>query len=373
MHKESIDISRILPMGEMLRSLTEQPFIRKSDLKNILRCRGVFTCNTEKVDSIPILMTMVLSPAEFDVLRESQSSREDNPKRITQTVAWDSDDTLLDALPDNLVFKNMIDMEFSNYKVDGAPEFIPVDGDPNHLRVNFNVERQDLTKSWASTKSMFPGALEIRRVIDKGELKVVLTHTANETKKVASKAMSALVDTFKDEGYIARDKEIQKITFDKFSNSSRIEFFLELSVETTSNILSFEEIVDLELSPDYEAELPDNMKWMANKIDDLRLNGKLLHETFFVTEKSSHRHMFLYRVDVRYSFDISGLEGGCVVTMAFPEYAKTKTGQSELEISIKSISFDVQPRGITKADVKEKLLNELEDQKIEKYRNYIVY
>jgi hypothetical protein len=356
----------------MLRGLLEQPFIQKSDLKNILRSRGVFTHNTEKGDSIPALMTTVLSPSEFDVLRESQNSREDNPKRITQTVVWNSKDTLLEALPSEIDFKEMIDMDLSNCKVEGAPEFIPVDGNPDHLRVDFDIERQNLTKSWASTKSVFPGSLEIRRIEEKGELKIVVTHTANETKKIASKATTGLVNRFKDSGHISREKDIERINFGRFSNSSRIEFFLELSVETTSNILTFEEIVDLELSPDHDSNLPSSMKWMLNKIDDLKLNGKLLHETFFVNEKSNHAHIFLYRVDVRYSFDISGLEGFCVVTMNFPEYTKSKSKSSELEISIKSINFSERPRGITKSEVKETLLDELEAQRIEKYRNYIV-
>jgi hypothetical protein len=372
MNKEPVDISRFLPIGEMLRGLMEQPFIQKADLKTILRSRGVFTCNTEKSDSIPVLMATILSPSEFDVLRESQNSREDNPKRITQVVAWDSDKTLLDSLPDDIDFKKMVDMEFSSCKVDGAPEFVPVDGNPDHLRLEFDVERTNLTKSWASTKSTFPGSLELKRIKDKGEVKVVVTHTANETKQVASKATSSLVNTFKESGHISKTKDIERITFGRFSNASRIEYFLELSVETTSNILSFEEIVDLELSPDQEAELPANMDWMSNRIDDLKLNGKSLHETFFVNEKSSHEYIFLYRVDVRYSFDISGLEGSCVVSISFPEYIKSKSDKSELEISIKSMSFADRLRGITKNEVKEMLLDELETQKIEKYRNYIV-
>ena len=311
----------MLPHGEMLRGFLEQPFLQKSDLKEVLRARGVFTCNTEKSDSIPVLMMTTLSPSEFDCLCESQNSREDNLKKITQTIAWDSDKPLIDALPDNFNINRIIDNEYANYKVVDATDFVPVNGDTNHFRLNFSVERQNLSKNWSSTKSHFPGAIEIKRVIDKDEVKLIFTHTSNETKEVATKATAQLVNKFKENGFIAKDQEIQKIAFDRFTNASRIEFFLELSVETTSNHLVFEEIVDMELSPDHDQNLPENMQWMTNRINDLKLNGQSLHKTFFVNEKSSHEFIFLYRVDARYSFDVSGAKGSCVLTMHFPEYS----------------------------------------------------
>lgn len=370
MNKEPLDISKMLPHGEMLRGFLEQPFIQKSDLKEMLRARGVFTFNAEKSDSIPIMMMAVLSPSEFDFLCESQNSREDNPKKITQTVAWASDKPLLDMLPNDTNINKMVDIEYANYKVVDDTGFVPVNGNPNHLRLEFGVERQDLSKNWSSTKSHFNGAIELKRVVDKGEVKLIVTHTSNETKKVASKADSQLVNKFKDNGCIARDQEIRKITFDRFSNEKRIEFFLELSVEITSNYLIFCEIVDLELCPDHGQPLPESMQWMTNKINDLKLNGKSLHETFFVNEKHNHGSIFLYRVEARYKFDVSGVAGSCVITMHFPEYSREKSNKSELEINIKSISFESPPRGIARNDIKEILLDDLENQKSEKYVNY---
>lgn len=89
----------------------------------------------------------------------------------------------------------------------------------------------------------------------------------------------------------------------------------------------------------------------------------MLHKTFFVNEKGSHEFIFLHRVDARYKFDVSDVTGSCVITMHFPEYSRGKQARAELEINIKSIFFDRSPRGITKSDVKEKLLDELECQK----------
>lgn len=370
MNKESRDIDQILPSGEMLRGFMEQSFVTKSDLKGLLRTRGVFTCNNEKQDSIPILMATILSPNEFDLLRECQSSREDNPKIVSQTIDWESGKNLLESLPDIFDLNSMLDLEFSNFKVNGSPNFVPVDGDPDHLVMEFSVEREDMTKSWASSKSVYPGSLEMTRVQEDEEVKLVITHTANETKYVATKASTNLVKHFKKSGSISSTKEIEKITFDKFSNPKRIEYFLALSKGGSSSLLKFVEIIDLEFSPDQKKSLPDNMDWMAKKIDDLKLNGSDLHKTFFVKEKSNHEFINIYRVDAKFKFDIKGLTGQCVVTIHFPDYAKSKSEMSELEVNIKQLAFDEIPRGISKSEIKKMILKDIDSQKVKKYKEF---
>lgn len=368
MNKEPADIEQILPYGEMLRGFMEQSFVTRNDLKNLLRNRGVFTHNNEKHDTVPTLMSTILSPSEFDYLRESQNSKEDNPKVITQTIEWDSDKNLLESLPENFNLNSMLDLEFSNFKVNGNPDFIPVNGNPDKLKMNFNIERDDMSKSWASSKSIYPGSLEVSRIEKDKEVKLVVTHTANETKYVAKKASYNLVKHFKNEGCIQKDKEIEKILFSKFSNANRIEYLMSLSKSCNSSLLSFSDILDIEFSPDTENKLPDGMKWMEDKINDLKLNGKDLHKTFFVKEKKYHDFINLYRIDSRFKFDLRGLGGKCVITIHFPEYSKSNDIDAELEINIKSISFNIPPRGITKGEVKEEILHDIENQKIKQFK-----
>jgi len=252
MNKEPIGIDQMLPSGEMLRGFMEQSFVTNNDLKKLLRNRGVFIRNSGKQISIPLLMSTILSPSEFDYLRESQNSKEDNPKIVTQTIEWDSDNNLLESLPDNFDLNSMLDLEFSNFKVNGSPNFIPVDGDPNKLKMDFSIERDDMSKNWATSKSIYSGSLEVSRITNDSEVKIVVTHTSDETKYVAIKATSNLVKHFKSNGYIQHDKEIERILFNKFSNSKRIEYLMSLSKSCNSNLLSFSDILDIEFSPDKE-------------------------------------------------------------------------------------------------------------------------
>src|ERR1051325_9295225 len=154
------NIDLLLPYGEALRGFMEQPFIATSDLKQALRTRGVFLGCDEKRDTVPVLACCLLSPSEFDVLRERQELREDNPKTMTRTLLWSSSRTLLEAIPD-LNLGELLFGDTANYKVLGSPKFVPIANDPNNVCCEFEIERDDLSKSWAATRSTFKGKLRL--------------------------------------------------------------------------------------------------------------------------------------------------------------------------------------------------------------------
>lgn len=370
MNKEPEDIDQILPHGELLRGFMEQSFVGKGDLKDVLRNRGIFTRNTEKHDTIPILSSTILSPSEFDYLRECQNSKEDNPKIITQTIEWQSEETLFDSVPDRLDINSILDLEFSNFKVVGSPNFVPIDGNPDCIRIDFSVEREDMSKNWATNRSVFPGSLELKRMEEEDEVKIVVTHTANETKYVASKVSTSLVKHFKDKGCIDPSKNIEKILFSRFTNFNRIMYLFSLTEKCNSTMLNFVDIVDVEFSPDANNPLPQGIDWMEQKIEDLKLNGNALHQTFFLSDKRYYDFLNLYKVDSKFKFDVRGLTGECVISVGFPDYGRTKNPNVEMEVNIRAMSFDITPRGVNKAEIKQTLLREIENQKIENFKHY---
>ena len=118
------NIDLLLPCGEALRGFMEQPFISATDLKKTLRGRGIFLNRNEKADTIPVLVCCLLSPREFDELRECQATREDNPKTMTRTLLWNSKRPLLEAIPADLDLAALIVGDYVNYQVVGAPAFV---------------------------------------------------------------------------------------------------------------------------------------------------------------------------------------------------------------------------------------------------------
>lgn len=210
MNQSSVDIDRFLPYGEMLRGFLEQPFLGKADLNAMLRQRGIFIQQNDKKYTIPWITNLMISPLEFDQLRESQRTKEDSPKVNTQTVQWASDSSLLESVPDNFDINSVLDLEFSNFSVKGSPNFIPVDGNPDHLLLEFEIERNDYSKSWSNTQSTFKGSLELKKIRKGDEVKLVVTHTANETKYVANKATSGIIKHFKEKKHVGASEEVKK-------------------------------------------------------------------------------------------------------------------------------------------------------------------
>lgn len=367
MNKEPQDIDQILPHGEMLRGFMEQSFVTKGDLKEVLRNRGIFTHTIEKANTIPILLSTILSPGEFDFLRECQISKEDNPKVITQAIKFDSKETLFDSIPEDLDVNSILDLEYANFKVTGSPAFIPVDNNHERIKIDFTVERKDMSKNWATTNNIFTGSLELSKIIETDEVKIIVTHTASETRQVATKLASNMVRHFKDKGLIDSSASVEKILFSRFSNSKRISFLFSLTKESRSQMLEFFDIVDVQFSPDTCNPLQEGIDWMEQKIADLKLNGSTLHQTIFFTDIKYHEFICLYNVDSKFKFDVQGLTGQCIFSVGFPDYSKEK---KEMEVNIKSISLNNSPISGSKSEIKQILLREIENQKIISFKLY---
>lgn len=81
MNTEHKDIDKFIPFGEALRGFANQKFISAYELQSILKERGIFVLNTDKDYIVPFMQTLLLSPAEFDRIREAFSRKEDNEKK----------------------------------------------------------------------------------------------------------------------------------------------------------------------------------------------------------------------------------------------------------------------------------------------------
>ncbi|MGB5156133.1 MAG: hypothetical protein WBN77_01705 [Desulfobacterales bacterium] len=291
-------------------------------------------------------------------------TKEDSPKVNTQTIRWASNATLVESVPDNFDINSVLDLEFSNFAVKGSPNFIPVDGDADHLLLEFEIERNDYSKNWASAQNTFKGSLELKKVRQGNEVKLVVTHTANETKYVASKVSCRIVRHFKDKKHVGAADEIKRIEFGLFTNPGRINYFLALTQNVSNSLLTFDDLVDVEFSPESTSALPEKIKWMEKRIEDLKLNGKGLHNTFFVKDKDLHTFVHLYHVLARYKFDFKGLTGNSVVSIGFPEFGRSKEPASELEVNIKSISFEQAPKNLTRGQMTKIILSEFDELKL---------
>lgn len=358
---ENIDL--ILPQGDSLREYLEQPFLSTADLKSLLRHRGIFICKSEKEDTIPILTCALLNPREFDWLRDRQVTREDNPKTFSRCVGWQSQKSLMESVPD-LELNDLIKSDFVNYKVIGSPKFIPVAKNPDHVRLEFDIERRDLSKSWCRATSRFKGALELKKIFDGKSVKLLLTHTAAETRDLNHKITRAVTASFKASSSIGVDEELSRILFTDFANEGRVRFFWNLTAKHPGKIFEFMDVVDIGFFPDPSLPLPEELKWMESRVSELRVKGKDLHQTIFVQQPVCHKHLLFVRLDAKFRFEYHAAKGECVVSFEFADFSMDDYMQCEFETNISALVLVPECAHVNRVNVKEFLLSELDTIKL---------
>lgn len=366
MHIE--DENAILPQGESLRAYLVQPFVSKGDLKNLLRLRGVFTSQQDKEQTIPALTLSLLKPTEFVELQQLYTAKEDNPKITTQIIEWAGTETLISSIPEDINVNKILDLDFENFKVLNAPSFYPVPGSVDAIRMDFEIERLDRSKSWADSRKRFTASIEIQKNKSKDELIVISTHTAPETKQTNRAVTQYLIKHFKTQGQISEKAKVRRIRFCDFTNVNRFDYLLGLTKFSKYATVSFEEVVDIGLVPDEEHTLPDALEWMQERIRGLDLRGTGLEDSDFLSNPKYRPSLLIHRLDARFRFSLSGMDGHCVISLGFTDFNNGQNRDSEIELRIKKIDFDKARRGLDKNDAKQTILSELEFEKIETFK-----
>lgn len=366
MHME--DENAILPQGESLRAYLVQPFVSKGDLKNLLRLRGVFTSQQDKEQTIPALTLSLIKPTEFVELQQLYTAKEDNPKITTQIIEWAGTETLIDSIPENIDVNKVLDLDFENFKVINAPSFFPVAGKVDAIRMDFEIERLDRSKSWADSRKRFTASIEIQKNNSQDELIIISTHTAPETKQTNRAVTQYLINQFKEKGQIGKKAKVRRIRFCDFTNVNRFDYLLGLTRYSKFATVSFEEVVDIGLVPDEEHTLPDELEWMEERIRGLDLHGTSLEDSEFLSNPNYRPSLLIHRLDAKFRFSLSAMDGHCVISLAFTDFNNGHNRESEIELRIKKIEFDEARRGLDKNEAKQTILKELEFEKIEMFK-----
>ncbi|WP_295840878.1 hypothetical protein [uncultured Apibacter sp.] len=371
MKQEHQHIDKILPFGELIRGFANQSYISKTDLKNFLRIRGIYFNNSEKENLVPCLSTLLLSPSEFDILRDYQNTREDNTKKNTSRLEWNTNKTISETL-DNFSFENLIPNEGVNFWFNSEPQISILDNNPNKILINYEIERNDLNKSWYESTNIFKGKIEIEKVSE-NEIKITKSYTSSESNLVGDNLQKSLLIHFKNNNFVQKDKELIKILFGDFSNEDRIVFFYRLSSNMSSDYFEFKDIINTEFRPDPSISLPDEIDWMNNK-SELKLKGNQIHNTFFIRKKKYHKNLQFWEIESSFDFEYSNYKGSCNVIFSFQDFLNSED-KSEFEIAISNFSLhdstDYTPK--EKTEIKNKILDLFEQKKDETYKNFIEY
>ena len=362
----------LLPTRDFLRQIFGQPKIGNIDIKNILRSRGVFTLSNAKEVTSFILIKTGLSPAEFDELKENFKTKEESEKSKTRTIKWKSDKNLIDCIPDDINYSNVFNDKFGTFTITKLSNFTTVHDNPNHMLLDFEIERQDPVRNLGENSIRRTGRIEIKKNSQTNLLTISLTHTTPETMDFGNKVSYAIIKNFKDNDYIDKDEDIVAIKFSDFTNESRILFLKDLSQNVKYTNLKFKDTKDIHFSPDETMDdLPGNIEWMQKKINDMKIKGKELHSTFFMGDKSIHPFIKIFSIQCDYDItnEELGISGSCRLLFEFSNPSKNSS-DDELILNLAAITLDTNNSTMSKNQISKFIVESLEQYKLEIYEKY---
>lgn len=365
MKTEHHDIRKIIPYGDQIRGFANQKFLTEAELSHILRERGIFVLGGDKDNLVSLLQTLLISPAEFDKIREAFSEKEDNVKVVSRVISLNKDAKLLDSNLIQVEVEDFLKHNLPTCKLQKAIRFAKVDDDENHVKAEINIERKDLNKSWYEQTNEFGGSVEFICNPSTGEGSMIISYTAIEVKNLAEHVGKRQVEKFKEKNLISPENKVQKILFNKFSNASRFAFFFKLTSQIECPFLSFNSIKNISIKP-ADTTLPEDIHWMEN-INKILLSGEKLDDKFFIEDTTYHEHLILWSMEALFEFDYLTYKGFVSVEFGFPDYNSQKAS-AEFEINIANIKLKHSISLSEKNKLKRMLLSELDKEKTVIYK-----
>ncbi len=287
-----------------------------------------------------------------------------------RTLRWKSRKSLLESIPADLRLADLIAGDFTNYKIIGTRAFVPVANNRNNICCEFQIKREDYSKSWAATKSIFRGKLRLEKNASGTAVKFILTHTAAETKDLNRRFVKHLTERLKRSGDVKREAEIETILFSSFDNERRIAFFRSLTKGLEPAGFEFVGMTNFGACPDRSLELPPEVRWMEDKVDGLKINGIALQDIFFLKDTEYHRFFLLYAVEAKFKFSYQAAKGNCSIILEFPDFLPSKEEGAEFEANISTLSLDSKCSELNKTVVKEELLRRVNEFKLTQFEKF---
>ncbi len=321
----------ILPIGDNLRNMLNKTIISDNDLHTILKEKGIFTSSKSRESTIPIFSSLIISPSEFEKLKEKQKTREEKEKKRSSTIKCNiQNKKLIEILP-KINFNELIDTKYMNYDFRQKSMNFTAISD-THVRIEYKIDRNYGNKSWFEQEKEFIASLDIRLSTDGLELTTTGVHTATETQFINNKLNNFLINDLKNKNYIDKKEQIQKITMKglKENNELIMSFFLKLSTANIAGFLTFDTLETLNIEIDESVKvLPKDLEWMKKKIKKLKLDGEKIDKIVFIRDTNLHQYLKCWSMTSKYEFDDLKGKGYCKIKY---EFLNNKDGEFEIKI-----------------------------------------
>ena len=287
---EKLEVNKHIPFGATLQDVLNHPSLSDTKLKYLLRLRGIYLEDSKNNDTYPILLSTILSPIEFEYIKENIRGKELNQKILSRPLAWHNTEDLIKVVPDKIDLKEIIRTSDSRQTVISQTNFAMVEGNPNKVKMQFRCQTNNYNSGWYRTKNEYDGEIVIEKVQDNDKVYLRMIYTSPETQTIADMCVKHLVNEFKTKNYTKPNTEVERILYSNFTNEERVKFFLSLT--DSSKIFEFQRATDLDIAPDRTMEMPVEIeKLMTGMVNTLKINGETLHEHYLIKEGENHNYI----------------------------------------------------------------------------------
>ena len=365
---EKLDVNKFIPFGFNLEDVIKHPTLTKSKLKAVLKSRGIFIEKAEDEYTFPILLSTILSPLEFEEIKEVLKSKEDTPKITSRPLEWFNTEDLINVVPSSIDLKKIVSETLPRTKLIKSTSFAKIDDNPNKIGMKFSCQTNNYNSSWYRNKNEFSAEIIIEKIQEDDKVYIKIIHTSPETLSVADLGVKLLVDEFKTKQFTKPDSVVEKILYRNFNNQERVKFFLSLT--ETTEIFTFKGVKDIEIGPDKTTDLPAEIgNFMTGGVSDLKIKGESLHENYFLKNAVNHSYVELGGIEAVFDFSYFAGEGNCLVRFGFLGYFKKRNSNIEFSIDISNVNLFDGFTGANKDKVRMFLLQEFEKSKMIKYKS----
>jgi hypothetical protein len=337
-------------------------------MRAILTNRGVFVSDGSKKTTIPLLTLSILSPKEFEILQEYQKTKEDSMKiKTSKSVSLTGND-LNTVVPLDIISCESLVEDTSNFRFNSDLNFLITNR--NQLTLDYEIIREDISKDWVNSQSTFSGRVEIAKRLSNSEITFKSEFTSNETENINYKIIKMVTKHLKAKNEISASDSLIEITSEKFNNTERFSFMLQLTNDSPNGFLRFQAVKNIEIGPDKTIQLPNEGKWMEGSVRNIIINsekGQTLENIEYISNKNYHASLILRQIQAQYKFDFGSVKGTCVIEYGFPHFFRNHASGKSFESSIEKIYFTKDSSSSSPKNASRKILAEFEKLYQEKY------
>ena len=330
-----------MPCGDDVIALLSQPALTDAFIRGLLRDRGVFSNQSERVALIEHFVLSYLTTSEYDQILERLTTKEEAFKLRTVTHSFSSDSIPLSSVvpkPSLMNIREIAADPNGNYQIEKAPSFVRLpSGD---FLLEYFIRRRNAGRSWIKSQERFPGRVILSQSPDGKKLLVKSFHSAPETKTVNSAIKRWLRNDLKQKQLIKPDSE-ETISYGDFTNAQRMAFFMKFTQKYPEENFEFERVTDFDFRVDDQFVPPNELRlgWMTGgAVSRSSLRGRALHDLFILREKAAWSFVKLWFIELRFKISTSDFDGWFSLYLEFDGYGHSSSDLSKFQFSLGQIS-----------------------------------